>query len=61
MNKIKATCAILNRATEEIISERLIGYFDNADTASHVAHLQRKGGYYESASLRVKILLTNYN
>ena len=42
LKNIKATCAILDRSTDKVISERLIGYYDDADIASYEAHLQRK-------------------
>lgn len=43
-NKIKATCAILDRKTDEVISERVIGEYDNVDAASFAAHMERKDG-----------------
>lgn len=44
MNKIKSTCAILDIKTDEVISERLIGEYDNIDNASFAAHKERKEG-----------------
>lgn len=41
-NKIKATCAILDRQTDEVISERIIGEYDTVDAASFAAHKERK-------------------
>jgi hypothetical protein len=40
--KITATCAILDRKTDAVISERLIGEFDTVDAASFAAHKERK-------------------
>jgi hypothetical protein len=42
MNKIKATCAILDRKTDKVITERVIGEFDTEDQASFAAHKERK-------------------
>ena len=44
MSKIKSTCAILDRKTDNVISERLIGEFDTIDAASFAAHKERKEG-----------------
>lgn len=44
MKPIKATCAILDRATDFVISERPIGYYDTEDQASDEAFKQRKDG-----------------
>ena len=41
-NKIISTCAILDRKTDAVISERVIGEFDTVDTASFAAHKERK-------------------
>lgn len=41
---IKSTCAILDRRTDDVISERLIGWFDTEDKASFAAHKERKDG-----------------
>lgn len=42
MKQIKATCAILDRQTDAVISERVIGEFDTVDEASFAAHKERK-------------------
>lgn len=44
MKMIKATCAILDIKTDEIISERIIGEFNTVDAASFAAHKARKDG-----------------
>lgn len=41
-NKIKSTCAILDRKTDKVISERIIGEFDTVDQASFAAFAERK-------------------
>lgn len=49
MQKITATLQIIDYKTDKVISERIVGKYDDEDTASFSAHKQRKEG--ESVAL----------